>query len=106
MRTASVVAAILVTSLACSHGTDDTPIDSARIDGADIDAPMIDAPMIDAMPTDARVDAMPDAVDAMPTPSEWIGLARMAADGSGLTLPIMDATITYVRPALGSDPAG
>jgi hypothetical protein len=38
--------------------------------------------------------------------SEQIQDARDAADGQGLSLPIEGALVTYVKPALGSDPAG
>lgn len=86
---------------------DARPID-ARVDATDIDAPMIDA-AIDA-PIDADIDAAIDApIDAAATPSELIAAARAAADGAGLTLPIAGATITYIKPQIGSttnDPAG
>lgn len=40
------------------------------------------------------------------SPSTQIGDVRDAADGSGLSLPIEGAIVTYVKPALGQDPAG
>ena len=86
MRPGLVAAIALV--IACSHHNTQTPPDSA---------PTTDAP---------HADASVDAVDAMATPSELIGYARAAADGSGLSLPIKDATVTYVQAALGNDPAG
>lgn len=106
-------AALAVTLAACGdnvEGDDDTAVDAPRID-APIDAADIDAADIDAA-VDARIDAAIDAtpidapIDAPPTNSELIGFARAAADGTGLTLPIIDATITYIKPAIGTDPAG
>lgn len=59
----------------------------------------------DASP--AHVDAPPGMVDAphMSTVSEQIAAARAAADGV-VDLPIAGATVTYVAPLVGSDPAG
>ncbi|MBA3391431.1 MAG: Ig-like domain-containing protein [Deltaproteobacteria bacterium] len=69
-----------------------------------------------ATPPDARIDGpMPDAPpdgtppDAMITPSQQIADAKATADGTGLSLPIQNVTITYLKPALGNltnDPAG
>lgn len=39
-------------------------------------------------------------------PSAQIAAARAATDGTGLTLSINGARVTYVKPAIGSDPAG
>lgn len=106
----AAAAALLLVACGDDSGGDgtDARID-ARIDAATIDAPDIDGPPIDAAvdaPTDAAVDA---ATDATPTASEWILFARQAADGTGLTLPIMGATVTYIKPVGGNptnDPAG
>jgi hypothetical protein len=38
--------------------------------------------------------------------SEQIAAAREAADGTALSLPIGGAMVTYIRPAVGDDPAG
>jgi hypothetical protein len=40
------------------------------------------------------------------SPSGLIANARNAADASGLALPITGALVTYIKPALGQDPAG
>lgn len=40
------------------------------------------------------------------SPSGQIAAARAATDGSGLSLPISGAVVTYVRPQVGGDPAG
>jgi Bacterial Ig-like domain len=81
----------------------DAAVDAA-IDAVPIDAPPIDAPPIDAPPIDAPpIDAPP------PTDASTVGqiqAARMTADGAGLTLPIEGVLVTYLKPALGSDPAG
>ena len=74
--------------------------DAAMIDAAQIDAAMIDAPSIDAIATDANT---------APMTSAEITAARGTADGTGLSLPITLATVTYVKPAIGSatnDPIG
>jgi hypothetical protein len=99
--------------VACGGGGDDSSdnVDARRIDAASVDAPDtdgadIDAPDIDAAvdaPTDARIDA---PTDAIPTSSEWILFARQAPDGANQSLPIMGATVTYLKPAIGNDPAG
>ena len=70
-----------------------------------------DAHQHDAPKADAAIDAVPDAPpdappDAAPTAAELIAAARATADGTGLTLPITGATVTFVKPALGSDVAG
>jgi len=113
-RLASIIAASAVAlALAACGGDDaDLPTDARRIDAAAIDAADIDAPDIDAA-VDAAIDATPDATvdaatDAMPTNSELIGFARAAADGT-VSLPIVGATVTYIKPQIGSttnDPAG
>ena len=100
----------IVVGLAACGGDDDgaAPIDARRTDAA------TDAGDPDASDPDAAVDAAADAAvdaspDAMATPSELIGYVRAAADGTGLSLPIMSATVTYLKPALGNptnDPAG
>jgi endonuclease G len=63
---------------------------------------------IDAGSPDARPDA--GAPDAGPPPSfDGIAEARAAADGTGLALRIHGATVTYLKPLIGSpssDPAG
>jgi hypothetical protein len=56
---------------------------------------------IDAPPM--QIDAGPDAF-VKPT-SEQIADARAAADGD-VDLPINGATVTYLKPAVGGDPAG
>jgi len=57
----------------------------------------------DGMPDGMQqADAMPDAG---PSVSDQIQAARDAADGT-VDLPIGGAYVTYVRPAIGSDPAG
>jgi len=62
-----------------------------------------DAASVDAAP---RVDA---ASDGTPVALDGIAAARAAADGTGLSLAIHGATVTYLKPQLGStnsDPAG
>lgn len=102
--------ALLVTAAGCGDdGGSNPPIDGRRADAATTDGAVpTDAAEIDATPIDAPppIDA---PVDAIPTPTERIALARAAADGTGLSLPIVGATVTYLKPALGtpaSDPAG
>jgi endonuclease G, mitochondrial len=59
-----------------------------------------------AMPDAAALDAGPDGSS---TDSDGIAEARAATDGAGLSLAIHDATITYLKPLIGSassDPAG
>ncbi len=61
---------------------------------ARIDSPPVDMAMIDS----------PD-VDAMPTPAEAINAVRAASDGV-LSLPVIDATVTYLKPLItGATPA-
>lgn len=63
--------------------------------------------VIDAPP--ASVDAAPDAPPDSPPIPDGIAEARAAADGTGLTLAIHHATVTFVKPQIGSttnDPAG
>jgi hypothetical protein len=40
------------------------------------------------------------------TPSQQIAAVLGTADGTGLNLVVADATVTYVKPAFGADPAG
>jgi hypothetical protein len=66
--------------------------------------------MSDSM-IDADIDAM---IDAMPTPAEAIAAVRAEADtptGQTISLPILDATVTYLKPLIAgatpaNDPAG
>lgn len=100
--------------VACGGDDGDGSVDARRVDATVIDATVTDAEEVDAPDIDAAVDAMTDAavdapIDATPTPSGWIALARAAADGSGLSLTIEDATVTYLKPVGGTpanDPAG
>ena len=100
--------------VACGGDDGDGAVDARRVDATVIDATVTDAEEVDAPDIDAAVDAMTDAavdapIDATPTPSGWIALARAAADGSGLSLTIEDATVTYLKPVGGTpanDPAG
>jgi hypothetical protein len=107
---AAIAAALFL--IACGGGDDDgNDVDARRIDAASIDATDTDGPDIDAPDVDAAVDAPTDAnidapIDATPTASGWIQLARQAPDGASQTLPIMGATVTYLKPAIGNDPAG
>ncbi len=72
---------------ACGDNFKGTAVDGG-IDST-IDSPMIDAPDI----------------DAMPTPAEAIDAVRAAADGT-VSLPVIDATVTYLKPLIaGSTPA-
>ncbi len=84
--------------------TDAATPDAATADARPIDANPIDASVIDAIPADANVDATPP--DATIDTSGEIATARATVDGSGLSLPIERAIVTYLKPALGSDPAG
>lgn len=45
------------------------------------------------------------STDPGPT-SAQIAAVRAAADGTDLSLPVWEAVVTYVRPAVGEDPAG
>jgi endonuclease G, mitochondrial len=58
---------------------------------------------------DAAIDAS-GAIDAIDAPGQdGIGAARAAGDGTGLSLPIREVTVTYLKPQIGStssDPAG
>jgi hypothetical protein len=83
-------------------------VDAAATDARAIDAPT-DGPELDAPPIDAHVDAMIDAMtDASIDGStvDQIQAARDAADVGGLTLPIEGVYVTYLKPAVGNDPAG
>ncbi|MFN0251756.1 MAG: lamin tail domain-containing protein [Kofleriaceae bacterium] len=89
-----VVLAILLA--ACGDNFKGSAIDAA-VDAAPNDTAMIDA----------EVDAM---VDAMPTPAEAIDAVRAAANGA-ISLPVIDATVTYLKPMIAgasmtNDPAG
>lgn len=107
-------------------GAHDAGIDAARADTG-VDAGSVDANHGDAsdfvdmgMDTGTALDSATDAatpssdagndttVDA-PAPADGIAAARAAADGTGLTLPITNVTITYLKPPIGdlaNDPAG
>ncbi len=104
-----VALALMASALfACGDNLKPTDgIDAAELDAAVIDGPPIDAPTdarIDA-PTDARIDAPIDAqTDASPV--NQIQDARTTPDGAGLMLPIDGVYVTYLKPAIGSDPAG
>lgn len=104
----AAIAAVLL--VACGGDDGGGDVDARRVDASPTDAAEIDTPDIDAPNIDAAVDAAVDApTDATPTASEWIQFARQAADGTGLTLPIMGATVTYIKPVGGNptnDPAG
>lgn len=80
--------------------------DSPTIDGAvTVDAGIDGAVTVDAMVDGAvTVDAMVDGATTM-TPSQQIAAVRAATDGT-VALPIQNALVTYVAPAIGSDPAG
>jgi hypothetical protein len=72
--------------------------------GAGIDA------SIDSLPADMGIDSDIDAmIDAMPTPAEAIAAVRAAPDtpdGQMIALPVIDATVTYLKPLIaGSSPA-
>ncbi|MGE0397670.1 MAG: hypothetical protein AB7T06_13195, partial [Kofleriaceae bacterium] len=81
---------------ACGDNRPGAAID-ASVDSS-IDSPMIDAPDVDAM------------IDAMPTPAEAITAVREAANGA-VSLPVIDATVTYIKPMIAgasttNDPPG
>jgi hypothetical protein len=109
MRQLSVLAsfAALAALVACGDNNNNGPADGpvpadgpSGPDGPDIDAPAgPDAPDIDAMPM----------VDAGPNVSDQIAAAIATPDGAGLNLPITGATVTFLKPQIGSltnDPAG
>jgi hypothetical protein len=82
---------------ACGDNSPGAAID-AHVDSPPIDSPTIDTPSIDAM------------IDAMPTPAEAIEMVRAATDGT-VSLPVIDATVTYLKPAItgatvANDPIG
>lgn len=59
---------------------------------------------VDSKLTDSNLLPPPDAF-----PSDLIATAKGTADGAGLSLPISHATVTYLKPQIGSttnDPAG
>ena len=112
MRQLSVIAsfaAFAALVVACGDnnnpGTFDAPVQ--------VDSPpgTPDGPDVDAPPgtPDANVDAMPPMVDAGPSASQLIADARAVGSGTGLSLPIVGATVTYLKPVgvvPASDPAG
>ena len=62
-------------------------------------------------PADATLDVAPDVFDSgltNPTSIQIfnVKIASASADAGALSLPIADAIVTYVTPAVGSDPAG
>ncbi|HEU4731433.1 MAG TPA: DNA/RNA non-specific endonuclease [Kofleriaceae bacterium] len=63
-----------------------------------------------AMPDGRRPGGSTDAaIDGAPASLDGIAAALAASDGTGLSLPIRGATVTYVKPLIGSpssDPAG
>ncbi|MCE9573409.1 MAG: hypothetical protein K8W52_09645, partial [Deltaproteobacteria bacterium] len=91
---------------------DARPADARPVDANTTDAPTFDARIVDAAADamtvlDAAPDAAPDATpDAMIDTSGEIATARATVDGSGLSLPIERAIVTYLKPAVGTDPAG
>ena len=103
-----------------NHPVDARPVDGAVADAADPDAALpdamnpdatdVDAAMIDAGTIDATsIDAVATDANTAPMTSAEITAARGTADGTGLSLPITLATVTYVKPAIGSptnDPIG
>ena len=96
MRQLSVAAIAIALVAACRgdhalHGLDPAP-----------DAQLLYA----GVPSDGAVDG---PVDAAPATGDGIAAARAAADGTGLSLAIRGATVTYEKPQIGSvanDPAG
>jgi hypothetical protein len=89
--------------VACGGSESAGPVDAAVVDGAAGDGATGDGATSDAR-LDAATDASPDA--ALMGVSAEIAAARATADGTGLTLTITSATVTYVRPAIENDPAG
>lgn len=105
-RTRSFVAFLSLLTLlfaACGDNVKPSSPDASITDAADIDGPPTDA-ATDA-PTDAMVDASPDAMVDASTVGQ-IEAARATADGTGLMLPIEGVYVTYLKPAIGTDPAG
>ncbi len=85
---------VLVAATSCGDNPSQ-PDASVHIDAARVDAP-------DAVSADA-------APDASLTPSDLIAAARAVGTGTGLALSISGATVTFLKPQLGSmtnDPAG
>lgn len=79
---------------------DAAPPDAAETDAATPDAAQPDAAMPDAaMPDAAQTDA-----SSAPMTSAEITAARATADGTGLSLPITFATVTYLKPFVGGSP--
>jgi hypothetical protein len=111
MRQLSIVAALVVVTLtaACGDNNGSNTTDARpRPDARDVDAP--------PGTPDAMVDADPDEPDAAFDANTidgggdaGIDAAIATPDGTGLNLPITGATITYLKPQIGSltnDPAG
>jgi hypothetical protein len=100
--------------VACS-GTDVSPDpggDSGATD-ATVDRRVSDAGRDTGNPGDGGVDAEPPTDAGLNATSAQIAAVRNAAtatdggaDASAVNLPIDNATVTYVRPAVGTDPAG
>ena len=85
--------------------------DAANPDAAALDAANPDAAAPDAANPDAPLmtDASMTDANTAPMTSMQIATARGTADGTGLTLPIDAATVTYLKPAIGlpaNDPVG
>lgn len=114
--------AALALGLACGDddgGTDsgmvDAGPDTAMPDGGDDDAGDDDAGMDDAGMDDAGDDDAGDddagmddgGMDGGPMPEDGIAEVRAAADGThDPALEVTGVTVTYLRPEIGSDPAG
>lgn len=81
MRTSGALC--LVVLVACGDG-DDSPRADARV---------ADGSLTDTSGTDAGIDA------SEVLGSQQIADARAAADGTGLSLPITDVVVTYIKPA-------
>lgn len=64
----------------------------------------------DASSSDGKiVDAAPDMGGMDANPNDQLAAVKMTADGTGLTLPVGYAIVTYLKPQIGStvnDPAG
>jgi hypothetical protein len=90
-------------------GPDGAPLDSAADTKGDVTVDASDASdASDGGANDAPADAPIDApIDANLSPiSQQILAVRNAAGGSALSLPIDGAIVTYVKPLVGSEPAG
>lgn len=85
-------------------GLRDAPVTTDASDGGALDAPALtdspsDVPIVDDAPTDASFDA------PMADSCAQLAAVRSAASGA-VSLPVQGVVVTYVRPALGGDPAG